>query len=91
MLPPLTGPLCQFYVEAAGHKTLVTQVFDRESDYLDDDAVFAVKDKLVVDFVPVTAPLPKGGQFDEEPKFELVYNISLASDQERKDSTSFQG
>jgi catechol 1,2-dioxygenase len=102
----------QFYVEAAGHKTLVTQVFDRESKYLDDDAVFAVKvrffrnsneiyvrwyslsflqDKLVVDFNPVKAPLPKGGEFDEEIKFELEYNISLAKDSEGNESSSFQG
>ncbi|KAJ9098566.1 hypothetical protein QFC20_005908 [Naganishia adeliensis] len=42
-----------FWIEAPGHKTLVSQVFDRESDYLKDDAVFAVKDSLVIDFVPI--------------------------------------
>ncbi|GAA5933476.1 uncharacterized protein JCM15063_001323 [Sporobolomyces koalae] len=79
-----------FHVEARGHKTLVTQVFDRESKYLDDDAVFAVKDKLVVDFVPVESPLPKGGEHDEEVKYELKYDISLAAVGEDKDSTSHQ-
>jgi catechol 1,2-dioxygenase len=44
----------QFWIEAPGHKTLVSQVFDRESDYLRDDAVFAVKDSLIIDFVPVS-------------------------------------
>ncbi|SCZ87640.1 BZ3500_MvSof-1268-A1-R1_Chr2-2g05106 [Microbotryum saponariae] len=68
-----------FYVSAPGHKTLVTQVFDRNSKYLDDDAVFAVKDSLVVDFVPVCHPLPNGGEFDETPKLELKYDITLAS------------
>ncbi|SCV70460.1 BQ2448_1854 [Microbotryum intermedium] len=68
-----------FYVSAPDHKTLVTQVFDRNSKYLDDDAVFAVKDSLVVDFVPVSHPLPKGGEFDETPKLELKYDITLAS------------
>ncbi|GHJ89993.1 hypothetical protein NliqN6_6395 [Naganishia liquefaciens] len=42
-----------FWIEAPGHKTLVSQVFDRESDYLKDDAVFAVKDSLIIDFVPI--------------------------------------
>lgn len=42
-----------FWIEAAGHKTLVSQVFDRESDYLKDDAVFAVKDSLIIDFIPI--------------------------------------
>lgn len=57
-----------FHVQAPGHKTLVTQVFSRDSQYLDDDAVFAVKDSLIVDFVAPTSPLPKGGEFDEEIK-----------------------
>ncbi|KDE05605.1 hypothetical protein MVLG_03977 [Microbotryum lychnidis-dioicae p1A1 Lamole] len=68
-----------FCVSASGHKTLVTQVFDRKSKYLDDDAVFAVKDSLIVDFVPVSHPLPNGGEFDETPKLELKYDITLAS------------
>lgn len=105
----------QFYVEATGHNTLVTQVFDKESKYLDDDAVFAVKvgffrflisfgtldrslilytfgeqDKLIIDFVPVKAPLPEGGEFDEEVQFEVEYNIMLASDTEGMDSSSQQ-
>ncbi|BEI80365.1 hypothetical protein CcaverHIS002_0108940 [Cutaneotrichosporon cavernicola] len=36
-----------------GHRTLVTQIFDRQSDYLKDDSVFAVKDNLIVDFKPI--------------------------------------
>ncbi|GAA5834542.1 hypothetical protein JCM3766R1_003594 [Sporobolomyces carnicolor] len=79
-----------FYVEAEGHKTLVTQIFDRESNFLEDDAVFAVKDKLVVDFVAAKAPLPRGGEHDEEIKFELEYNISLASDTGQSRGTSSQ-
>ena len=29
------------------------------------------QDSLIIDFVPVKAPLPNGGEFDETPKFEL--------------------
>lgn len=43
-----------FWVEADGHRTLVTQIFDRESEYLKDDSVFAVKDNLIVDFKPLS-------------------------------------
>ncbi|BEI88169.1 uncharacterized protein CcaverHIS019_0108870 [Cutaneotrichosporon cavernicola] len=42
-----------FWIEAPGHRTLVTQIFDRQSDYLKDDSVFAVKDNLIVDFKPI--------------------------------------
>ena len=38
-------------VSADGYQTLTTHVFDRESDYLDTDAVFGVKESLVQDFV----------------------------------------
>lgn len=40
-------------VEADGHRPLTTHVFVAGSPYLDADAVFAVKDGLVVDFAEV--------------------------------------
>jgi hydroxyquinol 1,2-dioxygenase len=36
-------------VEAEGHKTVITHVFDAGSDYLDSDAVFGVRESLIVD------------------------------------------
>jgi len=41
-----------FMVSAPGHRTLVTHVFDSRSEYLDSDAVFGVRDSLIIDFVP---------------------------------------
>jgi hydroxyquinol 1,2-dioxygenase len=38
-------------VRAPGYKPVTTHIFDRESDYLDSDAVFAVKPSLLRDFV----------------------------------------
>ena len=38
-------------VSADGYQTLTTHVFDRDSDYLDSDAVFGVKESLIEDFV----------------------------------------
>lgn len=37
---------------APGYRTLTTHVFDAESDYLDSDAVFGVRDSLVVQVTP---------------------------------------
>ncbi|NIL84649.1 Hydroxyquinol 1,2-dioxygenase [Rhodococcus fascians] len=42
-----------FIVGAAGHAPLTTHIFVEGSPYLDSDAVFGVKDSLVVDFVHV--------------------------------------
>jgi catechol 1,2-dioxygenase len=39
-------------VSAPGHRTLTTHLFDADSRYLDSDAVFGVRDSLVVRFTP---------------------------------------
>jgi len=38
-------------VRAPGYRTLTTHIFDRDSEYLDSDAVFAVKPSLLREFV----------------------------------------
>jgi catechol 1,2-dioxygenase len=46
-------------VRAPGYRTVQTHIFDRESDYLDSDAVFAVKPSLMRDFVQRSADDPE--------------------------------
>lgn len=58
-----------FIVEAEGHGTLTTQVFDVEDRYIGDDSVFAVKEELVVRFEP-----RKG---DPRALWELEYDFVL--------------
>ena len=41
-------------VSAPGHRTLVTELFDAEDTYLDNDAVFGVREALVGQFEPTT-------------------------------------
>ena len=38
-----------FVVAAPGYKSVITHLFDADSDYLDSDAVFGVRDSLVAD------------------------------------------
>lgn len=52
-----------------GYKPITTQIFDKDSKYLDNDSVFAVKDSLVVEFVP-----RKG---DDRAQLELKYDILM--------------
>ena len=42
-----------------GFQRLQTHIFDGESQYLDSDAVFAVKQSLIREFVPRTADDPE--------------------------------
>lgn len=46
-------------LQAEGHERLITHLFDSESPYIDSDAVFGVRDSLIVKFgkhAPGTAP-----------------------------------
>lgn len=52
-----------------GYKPITTQIFDKESKYLDNDSVFAVKDSLVVEFLP--------RQEDPKVKRELQYDVKM--------------
>jgi catechol 1,2-dioxygenase len=45
-----------FVVSADGYEPVTTHIFDRTDPYLQSDAVFAVKDSLVVDFVKHETP-----------------------------------
>lgn len=58
-----------FIVSGPNHRTLTTQVFDSRDRYITNDAVFAVKDDLVVHFSP-----RKG---DERAKWTLEYDFVL--------------
>lgn len=49
----------------------MTQIFDRTDKYCENDSVFAVKDSLIVDFLPLSG--------DSQAEFELPYNFRLAS------------
>ncbi|MFI6931947.1 dioxygenase [Streptomyces sp. NPDC050287] len=46
-----------FISSAAGHTPVTTHIFVAGSDYLDSDAVFAVKDSLVTDFAETDDPV----------------------------------
>ncbi|KDN67260.1 putative dioxygenase [Colletotrichum sublineola] len=60
-------------VQAEGFRSVTTQIFDDDSDYLDNDSVFAVKDGLTVKFTE-----RKG---DPKAAKELEYDIQLVSEE----------
>jgi protocatechuate 3,4-dioxygenase beta subunit len=59
---------------ASGFKSLTTHVFDAESDYLDSDAVFGVRDSLIVRF----APAPSGYGDGLEGRFDIALEPTIA-------------
>ncbi|KAK5146560.1 hypothetical protein LTR04_001025 [Oleoguttula sp. CCFEE 6159] len=73
---PMRPAHIHFIVSAPGYKPIVTQIFDRRDKHITDDAVFAVKESLIVDF------LPRKG--DPKADFELPYNFKMATYEEAK-------
>jgi catechol 1,2-dioxygenase len=67
---PMRPAHIHFIVSAPGYKPIVTELFDRRDEHVYDDAVFAVKNSLIVDF------LPREG--DPKAQFEVEYNFKLA-------------
>jgi maleylacetate reductase len=54
------APHLHFMIGAEGHRQLITQLFVAGGKYLDSDAVFGVKDDLIVDYTPGLGPSPDG-------------------------------
>jgi protocatechuate 3,4-dioxygenase beta subunit len=66
-----------FKVDAPGHRTLITHIFVAGDPHLDNDAVFGVKESLVVDFAergPGTAP---DGRVLDTPWTSVEFDIVL--------------
>ena len=63
---PMRAPHLHFLVTANGYRRLVTHIFVRGGEYQDSDAVFGVKDSLLVDFVehPAATAAPDGSHPD---------------------------
>jgi catechol 1,2-dioxygenase len=67
-----------FVISAPGHETLVTHIFDRASEYLDSDTVFAVKDSLITDFTERTTQDETAQRLGIEPPYaEVRYDFVL--------------
>jgi len=67
---PMRPAHIHLMISADGYKQVVTQLFPSDDPYLINDTVFAVKDDLVVNFVP------KEG--DPKATRDLIFDITLA-------------
>jgi len=65
-------------VRAEGFRTLTTHVFDEASEYLDSDAVFAVKPSLLRRFEPRSAADPERPEGVDGEWFSVESNLVLA-------------
>ncbi len=66
-----------FIVSAPGFATLTTHLFVNGDDYLDSDAVFGVKDSLIVDFVRHEDPAEIAQRESSGPFYTAEYDFVL--------------
>ena len=68
-----------FVVSADGYAPVTTHIFDRTDPYLASDAVFAVKDSLICDFVRHETPEPEATRLGiAAPFYTAVFDFRLA-------------
>jgi hydroxyquinol 1,2-dioxygenase len=69
-----------FIVAADGHRTLTTHIFVGDSEYIDSDAVFAVKKSLITEFIEVDEP-EQAARYQVSNPFRLAdVQIALSKD-----------
>ena len=73
-----------FVVSAEGYEPVTTHIFDRADEYLGSDAVFAVKDSLICDFVRHDAPEGEAARLGVKPPYyttEFDFRLKPAAEQ----------
>lgn len=74
-----------FIITAPGYHSLVTEVFPSDDPYLDEDAVFGVRDDLVMEYVEQTDPrlVPDGFEAKDKltsPYYSVDFDFVLSAD-----------
>jgi hydroxyquinol 1,2-dioxygenase len=62
---------------APGHERLVTHIFVKDSPYLDSDAVFGVRNSLIVDFPKHQPGKAPDGRNMDKPFYTAKYDFRL--------------
>lgn len=66
-----------FMISADGYERLITHLFVKGDEYLNSDAVFGVKDSLILDFIPQTAEAKAKELGIKTPFYEVHYDFKL--------------
>jgi hydroxyquinol 1,2-dioxygenase len=77
---PMRASHLHFLVSATGKRTLVTHIFVRGDELLSHDAVFGVRESLVMDFEqhPAGSPTPDGRELGDRTWSSVRFDIVLA-------------
>ena len=70
-----------FAVSAPGHHYLVTHLFQKGDEYIDNDVVYGVKEPLIVEFVKRAPGKAPNGETVDTPFYEVKYDFVLEQKQ----------
>ena len=79
---PMRPAHVHFMVSAPGYRTLVTHVFTAGGAHLDDDAVFGVKQSLIIDFAAHGPGAAPDGRRLDVPFHTARFDVALATEQD---------
>ena len=80
---PMRPAHLHFKVSAPGYQTLITHVFAAGDEYLDQDAVFGVKDSLIAQFAERHGGTAPDGTQPDGKWTHLQFDLVLAPEQQR--------
>jgi protocatechuate 3,4-dioxygenase beta subunit len=66
-----------FKVSADGHRTVITEVFDKADDYINEDAVFGVRESLAVPYKQVTSTAEAERYGVSSPFYRVEFDFDL--------------
>jgi hydroxyquinol 1,2-dioxygenase len=66
-----------FAVSAPGHHPVVTHLFQKGDEYIENDVVYGVKEPLIVEFVKRPPGKAPNGEMINEPWYEVHYDFVL--------------
>lgn len=73
-----------FIVSAPGYDPVITHIFSPDCEYLDQDAVFGVKDSLIAEFDRVTDPEQARALGFDQPYWSVKWDFVLANKKDTK-------
>ena len=69
-----------FILTAPGYQKIITHLFKRGTEYLENDVVFGVKDELITDFVKHPPGVTPTGEQSDKPFWTIAYDFTLADE-----------
>jgi len=75
-----------FIMSAPGYQKIITHLFKRGTEYLEEDAVFGVKQELIADFVRHDPGVAPTGEQVDTPFWTIEYDFVLAPEGATADS-----